>query len=98
MSQNSFGARAALTVGGTEYEIYRLDALQSAFGGQVNSEPPTTSRCSSRPTRTASTRVLSGGSGSCRHDELPPPMPVEQPATSSTATSAVGSRRRSMAL
>jgi aconitate hydratase len=31
MSRNSFGARAALTVGGTGYEIYRLDALQSAF-------------------------------------------------------------------
>src|ERR1700742_4662076 len=28
---NSFGARAALTVGGRSYEIFRLDALQSSF-------------------------------------------------------------------
>src|SRR5438067_4474913 len=31
MAANSFDARAALTVGGREYEIYRLDALQSKF-------------------------------------------------------------------
>ena len=31
MSDNSFGARATLTVGGREYEIYRLDALQERF-------------------------------------------------------------------
>src|ERR671936_609189 len=31
MPTNSFDARAALTVGGREYEIYRLDALQSRF-------------------------------------------------------------------
>ncbi|MEZ5099064.1 MAG: aconitate hydratase AcnA [Thermoleophilia bacterium] len=28
---NSFGARSTLAVGGTSYEIFRLDALQSAF-------------------------------------------------------------------
>ena len=28
---NSFGARSTLSVGGTSYEIFRLDALQSAF-------------------------------------------------------------------
>jgi aconitate hydratase len=31
MSADSFGARSALEVGGTEYEIYRLDALQEKF-------------------------------------------------------------------
>src|SRR5436190_1715224 len=31
MSANSFDARATLTVGGRDYEIYRLDALQSRF-------------------------------------------------------------------
>jgi aconitate hydratase len=31
MSDNSFGARADLEVGGKTYEIYRLDALQSKF-------------------------------------------------------------------
>ena len=31
MSQNSFDARADLEVGGRSYEIFRLDALQSAF-------------------------------------------------------------------
>ncbi|HEX4116380.1 MAG TPA: aconitate hydratase [Solirubrobacteraceae bacterium] len=30
-SDNSFGARATLAVGGREYEIYRLDALQQRF-------------------------------------------------------------------
>ena len=31
MSENSFGARADLEVGGRSYEIYRLDALQETF-------------------------------------------------------------------
>jgi aconitate hydratase len=31
MSDNSFGARASLDVGGRAYEIYRLDALQQRF-------------------------------------------------------------------
>ncbi len=31
MSQNSFGARDTLAVGGREYEIFRLDALQQRF-------------------------------------------------------------------
>jgi aconitate hydratase len=31
MSQNSFGARGALAVGGREYEIFRLDALRERF-------------------------------------------------------------------
>jgi aconitate hydratase len=31
MSQNSFGARDTLEVGGREYEIFRLDALQERF-------------------------------------------------------------------
>jgi aconitate hydratase len=31
MSANSFGARASLSVGGRDYEIYRLDALQSKY-------------------------------------------------------------------
>ena len=31
MSENSFGARADLEVGGRSYEIYRLDALQEKF-------------------------------------------------------------------
>ncbi len=31
MSANSFGARATLSVGGRDYEIYRLDALQSKY-------------------------------------------------------------------
>ncbi|HEY2536950.1 MAG TPA: aconitate hydratase [Solirubrobacteraceae bacterium] len=31
MSENSFGARATLEVGGRAYEIYRLDALQARF-------------------------------------------------------------------
>jgi len=31
VSENSFGARADLDVGGRTYEIYRLDALQSTF-------------------------------------------------------------------
>ena len=31
MSQNSFGARDTLEVGGREYEIFRLDALQQRF-------------------------------------------------------------------
>ena len=31
MSENSFGARADLEVGGRSYEIYRLDALQESF-------------------------------------------------------------------
>ena len=31
MSENSFGARADLEVGGRSYEIYRLDALQDKF-------------------------------------------------------------------
>jgi aconitate hydratase len=31
MSENSFGARDTLDVGGHEYEIYRLDALQERF-------------------------------------------------------------------
>jgi aconitate hydratase len=31
MSENSFGARATLTVSGRELEIYRLDALQSSY-------------------------------------------------------------------
>src|SRR5450631_2472128 len=31
MSENSFGARAALASGGREYEIYRLDSLQQRF-------------------------------------------------------------------
>jgi aconitate hydratase len=31
MSQNSFGAQDTLAVGGREYEIFRLDALQSRF-------------------------------------------------------------------
>src|SRR5256885_10635201 len=31
MPANSFDARATLTVGGRDYEIYRLDALQSRF-------------------------------------------------------------------
>src|SRR5256885_4433794 len=31
MPANSFDARATLTVGGRDYEIYRLDALQSKF-------------------------------------------------------------------
>ena len=31
MSQNSFGARDKLEVGGREYEIFRLDALQREF-------------------------------------------------------------------
>ena len=30
-SENSFGARADLEVGGRNYEIYRLDALQSTY-------------------------------------------------------------------
>ena len=30
MSQNSFGAKDTLAVGGREYEIFRLDALQRA--------------------------------------------------------------------
>ena len=31
MSENSFGARAELEVGGETFEIFRLDALQSKF-------------------------------------------------------------------
>ncbi|MDO8186212.1 aconitate hydratase [Conexibacter sp. JD483] len=31
MSTNSFGAKASLSVGGRDYEIFRLDALQSRF-------------------------------------------------------------------
>ena len=31
MSQNSFGAQSTLAVGGREYEIFRLDALQARF-------------------------------------------------------------------
>jgi aconitate hydratase len=31
MSENSFGARDTLTVGGMKYEIYRLDSLQQRF-------------------------------------------------------------------
>src|SRR5579863_9312196 len=31
MSTNSFGAKATLTVGGRDHEIYRLDALQSKY-------------------------------------------------------------------
>jgi aconitate hydratase A / 2-methylisocitrate dehydratase len=31
MSENSFGARAGLQVGGRDYEIYRLDALQAKY-------------------------------------------------------------------
>ncbi len=31
MSQNSFGAKNTLAVGGREYEIFRLDALQARF-------------------------------------------------------------------
>ena len=31
MSENSFDARATLTAGGRDVEIYRLDALQSKF-------------------------------------------------------------------
>ena len=31
MSDNSFDARATLSVGGRELEIFRLDALQSQF-------------------------------------------------------------------
>ena len=31
MSQNSFGAQDTLVVGGREYEIFRLDALQERF-------------------------------------------------------------------
>jgi aconitate hydratase len=31
MSQNSFGARGTLDVGGRTHEIYRLDALQQSF-------------------------------------------------------------------
>src|SRR3954463_5950843 len=31
MSDNSFGARAELDVGGRTYEIFRLDALQQSF-------------------------------------------------------------------
>ena len=31
MSQNSFGAKSTLEVGGREYEIFRLDALQQRF-------------------------------------------------------------------
>jgi aconitate hydratase len=31
MSQNSFGARSTLALGGREYEIFRLDALQERF-------------------------------------------------------------------
>ncbi len=31
MSANSFGARASLSVGGRDYEIFRLDALQSKY-------------------------------------------------------------------
>src|SRR3954465_10905724 len=31
MSGNSFGARSTLDVGGREFEIYRLDALQERF-------------------------------------------------------------------
>ena len=31
MSQNSFGAKSTLDVGGREYEIFRLDALQQRF-------------------------------------------------------------------
>ena len=31
MSENSFGARDTLDVGGVKYEIYRLDALQARF-------------------------------------------------------------------
>jgi aconitate hydratase len=31
MSDNSFGARGTLEVGGTQYEIFRLDALQQRF-------------------------------------------------------------------
>src|SRR5271154_2536767 len=31
MSDNSFGARSTLEVGGKEYEIFRLDALQQRF-------------------------------------------------------------------
>src|SRR5271165_6318666 len=31
MSENSFGARATLSSGGREYEIFRLDALQQRF-------------------------------------------------------------------
>jgi aconitate hydratase len=31
MSSNSFGARSTLSVGGREYEIFRLDALQERF-------------------------------------------------------------------
>ena len=31
MSENSFGARAGLQVGGRDYEIYRLGALQATY-------------------------------------------------------------------
>ncbi len=31
MNPNSYDARAALTVGGREYEIFRLDALQASY-------------------------------------------------------------------
>ena len=31
MSENSFGAKDTLEVGGREYEIFRLDALQQRF-------------------------------------------------------------------
>ncbi len=31
MSDNSFGARAELAVGGQTYEIFRLDALQASY-------------------------------------------------------------------
>jgi aconitate hydratase len=31
MSQNSFGAKGSLEVGGRAYEVYRLDALQDSF-------------------------------------------------------------------
>src|SRR5262245_31583004 len=31
MSTNSFGAKATLSVGGRDFEIFRLDALQSRF-------------------------------------------------------------------
>jgi aconitate hydratase len=38
-SQNSFGARATLTVDGRAYTIYRLDALRAASNGSSDRLP-----------------------------------------------------------
>src|ERR1700688_3720014 len=39
VSRNSLGSRDALKVGGREYEIYRLDALERRGIGHVNQLP-----------------------------------------------------------